>query len=302
MRNVRHIRTKTPYKRYAGAIIWIVFVIACVALVLTLGWFIGNRLAWDTNQVTMKGTYIETLPTTLKTFHERRFLGIMRMDNKIFFPARIIERKLLQHYPRLMSVRIDTKWNSIAYTFTEREPVLVVCTTLSPVFPDVESVFSDELIDRCWYVDQDGIVFDTAPRVSGGVYAILIIPSAPEHLPLQVLENASVVQSLRLFIQELKAFHIDTEVILYNDQDMRFIGTHLFSSTLAHPGSIVFDTHEVLDIPDHGKLLERLQIAMNRGPFFEHIQKQGAAGFKYLDMRFSDKFFYKFSPTSTVSE
>lgn len=78
--------------------------------------------------------------------------------NSYLFPRSEIEQKILDTFPRIAEVKVRrTSDSTIALEVIERKPYALWCGT------------KIEMAD-CWFIDENGFIFDKAPAFSKGVY------------------------------------------------------------------------------------------------------------------------------------
>lgn len=83
-------------------------------------------------------------------------------ENSYLYPRKTIQQKLLTEFPRISRVQVARiNAHTISVNIIERKPYALWCG---------EAFISREHISSCWFVDDSGFVFDSAPMFSSGVY------------------------------------------------------------------------------------------------------------------------------------
>ncbi|MBI5078072.1 MAG: FtsQ-type POTRA domain-containing protein [Candidatus Yonathbacteria bacterium] len=127
---------------------------------------VSHNSKWQIFQIKVTGaTTISS--DTVRSLALEKILGnyflVYARNNSFLFPIGEIEQSLLDLYPQIASVsvnRIDD--HSIVINISERKPYALWCGEEFSLIPR-------ELID-CWFIDNNGFIFDQAPVFSSGVY------------------------------------------------------------------------------------------------------------------------------------
>lgn len=140
-------------------------IILSLLLLVALGGVSQNN-KWKINQIKISGTQVvdtDALWTFANDTLQGNYFFTYARANSFIFPRRDIETGLLENFPRLKSVtahRSDA--HTIAVEIMERKPLMLWCgeefNTEAPA------------LTECWFVDEDGFIFDQAPTFSEGVY------------------------------------------------------------------------------------------------------------------------------------
>ncbi|MCX6739261.1 MAG: hypothetical protein NT098_04415 [Candidatus Parcubacteria bacterium] len=89
-----------------------------------------------------------------------KYLFLFPKSSAFLFPRKAIRRDVLSAFPRLSSLEITLKKNTVLLSLTERDSAGIWC--------GIEKDASTP--DGCFYMDSTGYLFDQSPSFSGDVY------------------------------------------------------------------------------------------------------------------------------------
>ncbi|MBI2086685.1 MAG: hypothetical protein HYT69_00700 [Candidatus Zambryskibacteria bacterium] len=96
------------------------------------------------------------------------YFGLIPKDSTLFYSSREIERELLRRFPRFNLAEISLEGlRTLEAVVAEREPLALYCPDLIYQIED-----SDSRRSNCYFLDETGFIFDSAPTFSEGVYFI----------------------------------------------------------------------------------------------------------------------------------
>ncbi len=140
----------------------------------------------------------------------QKYLWLIPHSNAFIYPNTAIKKMLLRKFPRFSSVEINLEGlKTLRVTAIEREPFALYCA------PDV-----------CYFLDDLGFIFDTAPIFSEGVYfnysleTPLEAPLGSQFLPVSEFE------ALSGFVEKIKDLGVaPTSLILSREEvDLKLEG------------------------------------------------------------------------------
>ena len=117
---------------------------------------------------------IETavLKTTIQQRIAEKYLWFFPKTNILYYPKNTIENELQNKFKRIKDISLSIKDNKILIIMiAEREPGYMWCGIKSPealLMEDSTSKASGE--NKCYFLDENGYIFDEAPYFSGDVY------------------------------------------------------------------------------------------------------------------------------------
>ena len=245
-----------------------VFVILFVFFLLVLSGLVGLTYwpALQIKDVAISGA--QTLsPSTLQAFVRERLAGeywyVFSKSNIFLYPKKQIAADLTKAYPVLASADVHANdFQSIAVNVVEREPRALWCLQDG----------------RCYFMDENGVVYGDAPTFSEPVYLSYYGSTTGNALPKQFLTPAEF-QALSALVdaiaQKLSGEKVaGVAVDAQRDVRINFTDGFILIFALGDQGGDVF---------------ERLTLALTAEPMATH--KLG--DFEYLDLRFGDKLYYK---------
>lgn len=193
--------------------------------------------------------------------------------NIFFYPKNSIKKELESQFKRLKDVNLSVKAGVLQISLTEREPKYTWCgvTALDPT-----------LSEKCYFMDEDGFIFDEAPYYSGEVY-FKFYGSADTGTYFSK-EN---FKQLIYFKDTLTAIGLKP-VSLYvgDDGDVK-----IFLSALNRTTTGPYITFKI--DADFQKLAENLETALSTEPLLSSF-KNKYDSLLYIDLRFGNKVYYKF--------
>jgi len=194
------------------------------------------------------------------------FLHLYSKSNIFLYPQKTIERKLLEKFSRFNNAEVEiTDFNDLSVFVTEREPFALWCQS------------QDAL--ACYFVDDDGYIFDKAPDFSPNVYFTYFGEIQSSDSPVgsfmlnqnEFSNSEAVIEGLKVLgfnPTGLKFTKKDGTVVLSNSTDIIFRLSDDASRTLSNFESVINDPS--LDLRNGNTLKAR-----------------------YFDLRFGNKVFYK---------
>ena len=212
------------------------------------------------------------------------------LKNSIFFlDASEVESEILQSFPRAADVTIVKKYlpRIIEISFREREATGIWCnvklraleSTGEEGIPSATGEETGELpavVDECYYVDREGVIFQEAPLSRGFL--------------MTIIRDYGNYPDLRLGMRPLS---VEDAQFIFQTRDH-------FKTELPMTGikELLYESGEITAVTDKG-----LRIYLNRsyGPaknvavIREILNKsqEGTEVFDYLDLRITNKAYYK---------
>lgn len=254
------LRARRRRRRYlVGA-----FVAGALAVVVGGAAALSHAPFLRISNVEVRGVHTVATTTVEGSVRERLFgsyLYIFAKDNIFIYPNKEIAKALAAAYPVFKVVEVHAEdFRTIIATIVEREPSGLWCG------------------DICYYMDEDGVVYASAPQGSEELYVQYRGGAQEGALPVHFL-NPEQFRSLAALVAALSASQsgnplayvaVDTE----GDARARFGDGFVLIFSLRHAGGDVF---------------ERFMLALKAEPFTARPLRE----FEYLDLRFGDKLYYK---------
>jgi len=282
-------RERERHYRRAARYFWLFYlmIIFCTSVYIVVHPF------WFIQEIKVGGTYALS-PHSLAQVVQENLSGEMfylfPRQSFLFATKRKIANDLLEKYPRLNRVRISVEGlNVLLIEVDERRPMIIGCPT------------ELSTSTACFYLDQNGVMFEPSPRFSPGVFFTVVSPLIkPSNINYQILSPNEVVD-LPNFVKQIEAisekqlitdFLIgDTELLANDDVAVRL---HQ-SKNQGDFWELRFSRRN-----DFAKSLFYFDAAVGTEAFQADWLKSSEA-LEYIDVRFGKKVFYRFSTYATSS-
>ncbi len=262
-------------------------VILFVVLFFLIVWLLSYLSSFKNiliKEITITGTQIvdqSEIEDLIRESISGKYLGIFSKNNSLIFPRKKIEKNLIETFPRIefLSVYID-RLNSLRIDINERKGTYLYC---GEKIPETEN----EVGENCYFINNDGLIFDEAPYFSGNVYFKYYLKSGEEGnlLGKQMLDKEEFYRIVR-FIDGISSLGFNPIYLEIDENDTGYL--YLNHGSKIKPAKIIFK------IDDDLKIIEdNLYIAMNKKDFSNEITNKYDS-LLYIDLRFDNKVLYKF--------
>src|SRR3989344_2203849 len=216
------------------------------------------------------------------------FLWAFPKTNIFFYPKNKIIARLRDNFSRLNDItfavdRLQSaeSTNVLKINVTEREAFYMWCGPIRKI-PDVLEIEETAGESQCYFMDEDGFIFDEAPYFSGEVYFKFYGPAEESYFSPQNFEQLILFKNALENIK-LKPIALDVEA----NGDARMF---LSRETAPISPEIIFKTDS-----DFQKIAENLETALATEPLQSSFNNN-YSNLLYLDLRFGNKVYYKFRP------
>lgn len=205
------------------------------------------------------------------------YLWLFPKTNALFYPKTAIKESLAQAFLRLREINLIIKNNeALVVSLVEREPLFTWCGFEPPA--DLEE-------EKCYFMDEDGYIFDEAPYFSGNVYfkfygqnGIEIDPPLGNRFAPEYFYELT---SFKTVLEDMSIEPKTLNVKLDGDIEIALSGTS---------GKILIRA----DIDPENKS-ENLSAALETEPLKTRFKKEYSK-LEYIDLRFGNKVYSKFTP------
>jgi hypothetical protein len=221
------------------------------------------------------------ISTEVKQQLEGRYLYIYNKSNSFIYPEKKIYDDLILHFPRIKELTINRDGlNILNIDIKERMGSYLYCGSQ---IPELKS----EIGENCYFVNNDGYIFDKAPYFSGNVYFKFYIKIIDEANPLSqnILDQNEFHKIIR-FIDGITLLGFNPVLLLANEDNTYTI--YLDHHIGATSPVILFKYNDDLE-----NILNNLVTAMDKQEFKEEINSKYDS-LLYIDLRFKSKVLYKF--------
>lgn len=205
-----------------------------------------------------------TIEAQVRELLQGSYLWFLPRNSIFLYPQEQIMHTLMTSHPTLESVQVHAvDFHTIAVGLSERQPRALWCSKEAA---------------GCFFMDEQGVVYDIAPTFSEEVYTRYFGSTTGEGLPKQYLSEGDF-QALSALVDAI-------------DQKLHEEEVSVVMVDASNDVAIQFKTGFELKFALHdeaGDVFERLTLALTGEIFKAHVLKD----FEYLDLRFGDKLYYK---------
>lgn len=262
----------------------LLFIILFISFVWALSYFSSDKRI-VINKIIITGNSIIDSKELEQNVNEKitgRYIGLFARANVLIYPKDRIYKDLVTNFPRIESLNINSEGLNILYlSITERLGSFLYCGEVLPIN-------KEEVGENCFFVNNDGLIFDKAPYFSGDIYFkyytdIKMIDG--KVLSSQVYEPIRFHELVR-FVDGVKALGFKP-IYLVNLPDQTFYLYLKSNSDKPNPKIIFKEENDLVTI------LDNLGTAMGEKEFANEINSKYDA-LSYIDLRFKNKVLYKF--------
>jgi hypothetical protein len=262
----------------------ILFFILIFILVGALAFFSNDKhVVIDNIEIT--GTHIIDHDQVLKQINSDlsgRYAYLFSRSNSFIYPHKIIYNNLLLNFPRIESLSITKDGpKNLKINITERVGSYLYCGLNVP-----EN--KEQIGENCFFLNNDGFIFDKAPYFSGNVYFkyYMALPEGVESPLGKQMTDVVHFHQLARFIDGVISLGFKP-IYLVVDQE----GNH--SLYLEHNVNITTPKIIFKNDNDLGVILDNLSLSMKKKEFADEINSKYNT-LLYIDLRFNNKVLYKF--------
>lgn len=211
-----------------------------------------------------------------------KYFYIIPKSNGLLYPKKRILDQINANHKRIKEINIDTHdFKTLQITLTENTAKYTWCGE-SPV------LITEEILQKCYFMNDEGYVFDIAPFFSGNVYLKFygIIKTTNES-PIGYYFTPKNFNNLIKLHDALTSMNLDPEYYYVKENGDTEI--HLYMNTGMIDGPVIYyKTNEDID-----HVIENLKSSLSVDPLKSRIENEYSA-LLYIDLRFDNKVYYKF--------
>jgi hypothetical protein len=263
--------------------LFILYSVLFITIIGGLAYFSGNRRV-TINKINIKGTRIinaSDIQFNIENTISGKYLHLFAKSNVIIYPHDKVYDKLLKDFPRIEKLKVDRHgWNALDVDITERSGAYLYCGSK---IPEAQS----EIGENCYFINDDGYIFDKAPYFSGNVYFkyYATLPDTEvDPLGHQMLTSEHFHSVARLIDGITALGFKPTHLVLGGDTSTIYLDN---SDSGTSPQIIFKDENNLEDI------LSNLTSSMAKSEFANEIRSKYTT-LLYIDLRFKNKVLYKF--------
>lgn len=226
-----------------------------------------------------KAVETDTIKASVQKEIEGKYLWLFPRTNIFLYPKKDIEKNLSNQFTRLNDVNLSIKNSKILEVkLTERVALYTWCGIVLPETAPNQ---------KCYFMDEDGFIFDEAPYFSGGVYFKFYGTTNLEgNVPSSGYFSEQNFKKLISFKKALENIKLKP-VALYIQDDG--------DVTILLSGGIKSSEPEIILKVDSDiqKVAENLEAALTTEPLQSNF-KNKYSSLLYIDLRLNNKVYYKF--------
>lgn len=264
--------------------LFILFSILFLIIFGTLAYFSSNSKV-TINNIKVSGTRIinaSDVQWSVKDSIAGKYLYLFSRSNIVIYPHDKIYNKLLSDFPRIEKLSVDREGlNTLSIKITERFGSYLYC---GDKIPDDSSLIGE----NCYFINNDGYIFDKAPYFSGNVYfkyygELSGEGDSPLGKHLFTLER---FHEIARFIDGVTALGFEPSYLVLNKDGNVLYLNHRDSDTAPQ---ILFKDENNLE-----EILGNLTLSMAKQEFASEVRSKYTT-LLYIDLRFDNKVLYKFA-------
>lgn len=244
------------------------FLWAVVGLIIVLGiaYVILFLPFWEIKKVEANGTEkvssAELISAVGEYLNGFQSTGILK-NNYLFFSEEKLAEYLKNNFPGLKDISVNKKLPpSLIVEARDRQKIMVYCGR-----------------EQCFFLDADGIAFESAPEIYGGLNVVLKDNSGREAQAGNKMIDANLIN-----------FMLETQKVIINDSNMSLVNFEISN----YPTSdINIEMPEDWKIMLDSKLSPQEQISALQKVLDDKIKDQRHA-LEYIDLRIGNRIYYKF--------
>ncbi len=276
---IQEIKKRRRNRKIRSVFVYLIFILTLIG---AASYYSYNQYI-TINNITVDGQQIinkEEIEKNIEDTLSGKYIYLFSRANSFIYPNKEIYNNLLKEFTRIETLNIShSGLNTLNVKIKERKGSFLYC---GPIVPKILS----EIGENCYFVNNDGYIFDKAPYFSGNVYFKYYLKIEEENPLGAGLMKAEEFHNLVRFIDNVKKIGFNSNYIVVDqDQTVSLYLDHFTNNTSP---IIIFKIDSDLDI-----LLDNLTLSMNKKEFSDEIN-QKYSKLLYIDLRFKNKVLYKF--------
>jgi len=238
------------------------------------------------NEIRVTGAHVideEEVKAEINQQISGKYVYLFSKANSFIYPNREIYNSLRELFPRIESLDINLENLKILnINITERKGEFLYCGKSVPVE-------KDKIGENCYFINNDGYIFDQAPYFSGNVYFkyYMVLPTTEETPLGKQMISPDKFHTIVRFVDGVESLGFEPIYFMMNKGD----GTNYLY--LNHKEGVIAPSIIFKDSDNFDDILENFSLAMKKKEFAEEIRAKYNT-ILYIDMRFKNKMSYKF--------
>lgn len=271
----RQKRKRILYRRI------ILFICFFVTLVFGLSYFSAHPRVTISNIKIDGNRVVNTskIESVVKSSIEGRYLYLFKKSNVFIYPKNKIIKDLKNEFARIKDVEISTnQFTNLSIKVSERVGLYLWCGE--------QINEEDKLNEECYFINDEGYIFDKAPFFSGNIYFKFYSPL--NNKEIEPLGNSSLdpetIKDIFAFSDALEEMSFKVATIdMYDENEYKL---YLKRSSTKLP-QIIFKKEDNLE-----EILNNFSSSMKQEKFVEEVRGRYSS-LEYIDLRYKNKVLYK---------
>lgn len=262
----------------------IFFFILFISIIGASSFFSGNKHIVIDN-IAITGIHIINQSDIKEEVYKNlsgKYIYLFAHNNSFIYPHDKIYNDLLSKFPRIDTLSVGrSNLNTLDISIKERVGSYLYCGSVIPED-------KQEIGENCYFINNDGYIFDKAPYFSGNVYFkyyTALLNNEGNPLGKQML-NIDQFHKLMRFIDGVTSIGFKPIYILRDNEGTNHL--YLYHNENGTSPEIIFKDEDNWDV-----LLDNLSIAMRKKEFADEVNSKYNT-LLYIDLRFDNKVLYKF--------
>ncbi len=275
--------------------LFVLLFILLICIIIGLSYLSG----WEKitiNKINVSGTHViysEEISKVVEKDLSGKYFYLFYKKNFLIYPESKIYNDLITQFPRIDKLSLNLKNSTILdITLSERTGSYLWCGDKVPVD-------QTQIGENCYFLNDNGYIFDKAPYFSGNLYFKFYIPlsnAGDSPLTKQILPKDEFV-SLVNFIDTISSLGFKPMYLTFDSIGSANI---YLENKNGNTNPIIMFSTDQDNNGDFNKIGENFSLAMQKPEFANEIRKNFNNLF-YIDLRFKDKILYKFSAEGVTS-
>lgn len=261
----------------------VVFLLLFFLVVVALSFLSANEKMRIDN-ITVEGNHIideEEIENEIYKNISGRYIHLFSRNNSLIYPHNRVYNNLLLNFPRIESLSINREnFKTLHINIVERIGSFLYCGAYVPIS-------KEDVGENCYFINNDGLIFDAAPYFSGNIYFKYYVKLNDETNPLgkQMISSEDFHRITR-FIDSIGSLGLKPVYISFGQDGTNSLYLeHQENNTLP---KILFKNDADLEV-----LQDNFSLAIHKKEFADEINSKYNT-LLYIDLRFKNKVLYKF--------
>lgn len=275
---------KEHKRRFVGGIFWKLLIL--IIFFLGLG-FVSHIPKLNINEISADGLKVidkdAVAEGVLRHLSGRKAL-VFAKSNIFLFSKEGVTEFIKNNFPRVYEVRsVEREGRKLLIDIEERQAAYLWCGHEAPSYV---SNWEDR---ECFFVDQKGFIFDSAPFFTDGVYFTVYggIPKDTDPVGQTIMLRGSM-ESLVSLVEALDSNGLPAHSLVLLDETEYHLLLDIYNE-FGDFSRIIMNEDETLE-----EIKNKLLNALAEPGFIEEFEEKKGR-LQYIDTRFKNRVFYKFS-------